>query len=164
MATLEKWWDHKVPPGHQCLTWHHQEFPETKNYRSFAVVRNTYERLVSLTFKKIGYWSEEYFRFKVMEHTGDWAPADELMFGVDHVLRYENLCHDFFEMLRKENLVHDQDIDWVKMEHRINKNRMGHRPYLEYYTPELVELVKKHYESELAIFGYSAPDVKEPQR
>jgi hypothetical protein len=66
-------------------------------------------------------------------------------------------------------IVHFENLasEWAAASHRINKltgvslgqlphvHASGHKPWREYYTPELIELVGDYYRADLINFGYS---------
>lgn len=158
VEALDKYWDHRMKPGHQTLAEHHAMFPESKDYKSFLVVRNTYERLISLCFKKIGQWDETYFRAQVMGHEGDWRVIDDI---TDEVIHYDNLANEMCGLIRKWELA-----DFALAYKRVfqvptNKNRMPHEDWMSYYDDDLIALVRKHYEAELEIHGFKPNPVPE---
>lgn len=63
---------------------------------------------------------------------------------VDFIARFENLHQDFGVICQRLGIA-------VRLEHLM---RSEHRPYREYYTPELREVVAKHFENDLRHFDY----------
>lgn len=131
------------------------------NYHVFTVVRNPFDRMVSIYFyhqqregkgegTKQGFarYVEEYDAIHRNPHWRknqyEWI-SDNGQMCVDTILRFETLAKDFAQLCEKLKLS-------AKLPHT-NKSR--HRPYREYYTPELRRIIEKRFRCDLEQFNYS---------
>ena len=69
---------------------------------------------------------------------------------LDHVLRFENLQGDFDKMMD------ELDMPNVSLPHKNSEKTLSNKKYSEMYTPELSDLVRKHYAYEIEAFGYES--------
>jgi sulfotransferase famil protein len=136
---------------------------------TFGAVRNPFDSLVSLytklavtyqpslqdanswVYKVKDYAKEmEYCR----AHTfSEWikkryAPSAQYVEGVDFVMRFERLQHDFNEALRQAGIAQTLTIPII------NVTSQRDRDYRRYYTPAARRIVEYALERELVQFGY----------
>ncbi len=122
----------------------------------FSVVRNPWERLVSLYFSS-NYgsvtWNREAFlrlidkepsmssylaSYSDVELQTDYQTVDE-------VIRFESLEDDFVRLCDRLELPHRP------LPHR---NQSSHLPYTQYYDQALIEIVAHKYRQDIQRFGY----------
>ena len=143
-----------------------------KNYFSFSIVRNPWDRLVSCWMQKIITQepTEEQFRKGIRWELNYQKPSfkdfiriisdDEnitkdrhwdLYFNIipvsdiDFIGRFENLQHDF-------NIICDKiKIPQQKLPH---KNKTKHKHYTEYYDDETKQIVAEKYAKDIEYFEY----------
>lgn len=131
----------------------------------FAFVRNPWDRVVSLfhrkergrvgapeTFPEFCAWIEHASDTCVHPTTHrnqvDWITDESGAIAVDFVGRFESLHRDFRHVCERLatpylSLAHEKD------------NRAGRRPYTEYYTPELRDMIGEKFAVDIARFGYA---------
>lgn len=73
---------------------------------------------------------------------------------VDFVGRFESLQQDFDQICESLNLPRRELTRENRGKFR-SSQKLVDRPYQEYYTPEIVELVRDHYARDIREFGYS---------
>ena len=128
---------------------------ELKNYFIFSVVRNPWDRLVSVAtyfkipfkefIRNIDFYNNE-LNIKVhalpliqYTHIGDSQ-------FVDFICRFENLQHDI-------NLVFERI--GINKQHLPYLNKSEHLHYSHYYTQNEIEKVRQIYKNDIKHFGYS---------
>lgn len=164
----ESWW------GLKDLEYHHltasevkKRFPAYSEYFSIAVVRNPLDRLVSeYHYKRLGdnrfitarkksfkdFVLELNEKFPLVSQTpqniiSHFKAQTDFVFdngvpAVGKVFKYEEF--NTLETFVKEKT--GQEIPHL--------NRTKHKPYLDYYTPALIEIVKNLYRQDFDNFGY----------
>ena len=131
-------------------------FPQ---YRSFSVVRNTWDRLISLFFSPGGgrtTWDEADFSDFVSQARSaldfisvKTAAGPEVV--VDSLLRFETLAEDYYDFASRAGLPEK----YRQLPHR---NR-GIVDTSSLYSRELVALVGGLFAAEIELFGFSPPVV-----
>lgn len=118
---------------------------------SFCVVRNPYDRIVSMWghLQRVGYTKSPFRKFVMKEAKYDdyMKPMSAWFDHIDHVIKFENLRKDF-------QLVQDKIGVKSKL---IHKNKSAHKPYTEYYDDELIEFVSEKFKEDLQRFDYKYP-------
>lgn len=127
---------------------------ELAEYFIFSVVRNPWDRVVSLatyfeiSFQKFLYDFEK-FQSDPIIHTHTLPQAIYTHYNgkpfVNQVCRFESLQADF-------NLICDQ-IGIQRQELPVT-NRSFHSHYSRYFSPASISWVTKHYQQDIAVFGY----------
>lgn len=117
---------------------------------TFACVRNPWDRLVSGFFyyrkqrKFKDRTFEEFIRgrnwHQLSKPQSDYFQPNE----IDHVLRFENLHHDF--KIIQQIFKCDKPIT--------KRNGSNHKSYKDYYTDELIEIVAQRHKADIIRFGY----------
>ncbi len=130
-----------------------------KRLYKFACIRNPWERLISFYFsphRGVQPWSREDF-IKMMDTI---PPAIDMFItqprssqtpsqtGLDFVMKFENLAHDFRQACEHIGLLS------IELPHR---NRSKRNYYLDYYDKELALLVEERYTADISLFGYTNP-------
>ena len=162
-AMRDKWPCKRVGWGHSTLS---QVKNETKGLRTFAVVRNPWERMVSLYFfvmqKKKTYTTKNGKKRPVKELAklgfSTWLTergemTNNMIFtetpqvnwlrimgkiAVKHIIRYENLGE-----LKKLG---------IKLKEHTHKSKHGH--YCEYYDKKARDFVANKFREDIKEFGY----------
>ena len=146
-----------------------------KGYRSMAVARNPFARLVSCWFQKIhNYHDEENPENVGISHellnkkttfpefvrfVCDTADED----SDSHFRSVYTSIHEGTEILRAEAFDFEFAIWREKIKIPLHRydirnqtvNINGRKPYKDYYTPELISMVSERYKEDLEMFGYS---------
>jgi hypothetical protein len=131
-----------------------------KTYFSFSFVRNPWDWQVSLynfMLKDPGHRQNAFIKsMKDFNEYIHWRCAEEVRLqkdfvylpgdkpAVDLIGKYENLTGDFAVICQRIGI--SATLPWL------NVSRT--KPYQEYYTPETIELVRKTFAPDIAIFGY----------
>lgn len=142
----------------QAAGWISEE--DMRDYFKFAFVRNPWDWTVSLYFyilkEKSHHWYpevvsmsgfEDFLKFYL-----DTKPRNQKSFLVnedgqlmmDFVGRFENLSDDFDYICRRLDIKHELG----------KKNTSKHKPYAEYYTPEMRDALGAWFESDVKEFNY----------
>lgn len=137
-------------------------------YFKFAFFRNTWERLVSAYTYLEKHYTQKHGSFEDCikkfceivqsgEYNEGWHFGKQTDFlyknklygdlAVDFVGRFENIEEDFKIVSEKIG------IPATNLK-KLNATKPREKPYIEYYTKDLVDLVHKTYESEISYFGY----------
>ena len=132
-----------------------------KTFFTFAFVRNPWDWQVSLynfVLKDPGHRQHQFI--KSMSNFDEyirWRCAEEVRLqkdfiflagdkqAVDFIGRYENLDGDFAAICKRIGIT--ATLPWL------NVSRT--KPYQEYYTPETIDLVRKAFAPDIALFGYN---------
>ncbi len=147
--------------GFKLIGGHHQ-FPEEwkpEGWTTFATVRNPFDLMVSW------YYQEMYKSGREVEF--DWwlrerlqKPNDYmrqgLFFGLDFctdILHFENLQEEFNQLMKRVGLS-PMKIPWKN----VSDKRAG-RHFIYYYTPNLIELMGKKFDSLIHDHGYTIPEM-----
>jgi hypothetical protein len=166
--------------GHRCdgkhtVFWNHIPLLELKNhvseevfktYFKFCVVRNPYEKMVSLFhfFRgpiDINHYKSEFEKFvkdKYNYNTNDLGKTmknkeDPPIF--DFFIRYENLVQDIESVCKKLGI---EDYDLKKLPTFRSECREKRMPYQYYYTEETKRIVYERHKIEFDYFGYRFDD------
>jgi hypothetical protein len=155
-------------PMHVSARWARLKLPGKvfKSYRKFAVVRNPYDRAVSLyhylsqktdhhSYEKVSRLSFKGFLLYLAERRMTKNPTQLAFIAdahgnpiVDNILRFETLNEDFKALC--DDLGMDGQVELPK------KNASDHRPYWEYYKDQTTQdLVKDLFAADFEAFGYS---------
>jgi hypothetical protein len=120
------------------------------DYFKFAVVRNPWDRLVSLYFSphkgNVDFDKKKFTELVKNTRKGMQFPfvTEGGSLATDYLVRFESLAADFAQVCDR---LHIQ----VELPH-VNKSR--HLPYREYYDKKLMNLVYKLYREDIDLFGY----------
>lgn len=139
---------------------------ELSNYFSFCIVRNPWDRAVSMYHFALKYNIMELYGFKndltfeeFCNHLQD--NKDDYSIIATHkqvewtrgrfppkvILRFENLQEEFRDMLQEYNIRHiSPDIP--------HKNSTKHSHYKDYYTPETKKIISNVFEDDVDTFKY----------
>ena len=146
-----------------------------KKYFKFSIVRNPYDRFVSLYFdtkdrvekKSWGNKSFEEFaqnNYDFYKKNGqkfihisrsnvfDLVSIDNNI-AVDKILKFENLKKDYYEMLKELKI----DNDKFNLPH-VNKSREK-KHYSTYYDAETKKMIEEIYGKDIKYFGYNYEDI-----
>lgn len=138
------------------------------NYKKIAVVRNPWDRIVSLYFSphagRTKFDQNEFIKVIKSCHTLPFylnliSPVEHLFSKlgffkgikydlcdqIDYFLRFENLNSDY------EKLCNEIGIDYIPL---VVRNKSKRLPYQDYYTPKTMDLVKRKFKCEIDTFGY----------
>lgn len=137
-----------------------------------AVVRNPYDRLVSMYFfakkydlgKIYDVDTSDFLNFakgfyRMSKDTNFFHAMPQVEFIAHNkqddftVIRFENLKEELGSFIRKNNISDHFDIN--KLE---SLNETTHKHYSEYYCPETIQIVKDMWGSDLEYFSYSLKD------
>lgn len=142
-------------------------------YLKFSIVRNPWDRVVSLFTWKAR--KDAAFRDQVKHLTaagdrnaelgfirarfseflkGDWQTNDRFyyiddQYCLDHILRYEHLQTDTFDLCRRLGL---PEIDLPRLKSGF---RPGELHYSDYYDDAAMRLVADRHERDIRLFGYA---------
>jgi len=121
-----------------------------RNYFSFCVVRNPWDRVVSAYLSSERKDSFDSYCFKESENIFDIGKQVEWTTGKyppQEILRFENLTEDFKKMVRNRGLVCvDPNIP--------HKNKTNHDHYSKYYSRETRDLIYNIFKEDIDSFGY----------
>lgn len=142
--------------GKRATSW--ENIPDLENYYKFTVVRNPWDRMVSL-----------YHNFHPWEIPEKYSFTDFIKrdYSLDTPkLRYHRypqylymIWTEFDNVFRFENL----KSDWVLIKKRLKINKSGklghrnasqHDHYSKYYTDETREIIAKDYWADIKLFNY----------
>jgi hypothetical protein len=159
----EDWW--KIDPAtkHLSASQARRHYGEKtwRDYTTFAIVRNPWDRFVSMW--TIGYWYEPETHLKGVrprdfrefmrtlrphpaEHYATLHQHRILDEELDYVLKFEALSGEFSAMLRARGL------DDVALPVALKSER---GPYRDYYDPELADSVAQTYATDIERYGYA---------
>jgi hypothetical protein len=122
-----------------------------RNYFSFCVVRNPWDRVVSAYFS--GSKDDSFGEFckkGAKNHFGigkqvDWTVGK---YPPSEILYFENLSHEFSEMIKSYRILN------VYFELPV-KNKTEHGHYSQYYDSETIQIVADVFSEDIEAFGYS---------
>ena len=124
--------------------------PDWYKYKSFAIVRNPWDRLVSVwAYLTKGSISFSDFVLNPPSYAQQYLrPQTDYVLATDnhsplptYVGRYENLKRDFARITKSKAILPHVQIS-------------THLPYQYYYTPNLVQYVADKYAHDITMFGY----------
>ena len=128
-----------------------------KAYYKFSVVRNTYERLISLLFWANGAFDRDLLISRIIantncnkSHSRPWWPATRYLCDkqgrlmVNEIVHFTHLERFFNKLCRKYKL--DAQLKRLNVTHHSN--------YVNYYDPELRYIVSQYYEQEIKFFNF----------
>jgi len=127
-----------------------------KKFVTFTVVRNPYDRVVSIYFyrkqqcKNINCSFEDFLKSdKFKKHIPMYY---HITYNGDvlckYILKLENIKEDLKNMLKEEKI--DKSV-----EHFPKVRSSRHKIYLEYYKDrELIDIVNEYYKTDFELFGY----------
>lgn len=167
----EKW------PDSKCIGWGHctlsqgRKLCRLKGYTTFAIIRDPWERMVSLYFyvlqkkpsyrtregnrrpskelKQLGFskWLTQYgemtnnVRFTETPQLSWITRRGKII--VDKIIRYENLAEGLAEL-------------GIKLKRHGHKTKHGH--YSEYYDEKALDFIKRKFTPDIETFGYKYED------
>jgi hypothetical protein len=119
----------------------------------FCVIRNPWDRLISYyfsPFRGIAQWDRQAFidfvyQKKGVDHYIRSHPSIPLGVEMNAILRFEDLDAGFARVL---NILGLPSMALPR------RNTSTHRPYREYYDPELVALIAREYATEIETFKF----------
>lgn len=127
-----------------------------RNYFSFCVVRNPWERVVSAYFSSNQEDSFDDFcnkgannYFNIGQQI-DWTVGK---YPPQKILRFENLQEEFTQMIKDHGLITISPI----LPH---ENKTEHNHYSQYYTRKTRDLIYDFFKEDIDMFGYSFEDQK----
>lgn len=142
-----------TPRKHAALSSYHKF--NLRNYNLFAVIRNPYDRAVSLwkweeSVKKQynGVSFKQWLNMKMhWWHLPqcDFLQTDTIDMSSINLVRFENLEQDFNTLCNKIGIPRQQ------LPH---KNATNHKHYTEYYDDETKQVVAEKYAKDIEYFGY----------
>lgn len=138
------------PLQHYYDNWDPDFYGDWDNYFRFSVIRNPWERMVSLYWSphaKRNRWNSSEFIKMVNEDempTTDYFTVNGVI-DVNYFIRFENLGQDFEQVCRK------LDIPKHKLPH---VNRSRHTQYADYYDADTRDIVAKKFAHEIELFGF----------
>jgi hypothetical protein len=132
-------------------------------YYKFGVVRNPWDRVVSLYLRKEGIQMQDQMDFESfvdwiqnssdtcihcqgIRYQADWLRDKNGMTLVDFIARFENLEEDWKIIARRLGLVETLP--------RNNANGEGKRHYTDYYTPRTREVIGNKFAEDIRLFNY----------
>jgi len=151
--------------------------PEKKNYFTFAVVRNPWERLLSgyLEFvqkpHRVGYTCggvpitafPDFEAFvKGLYDGGPWMndphfrPQFDFIFGnhiIEYIIFYEEL-NSGVDIISSKIHITSADLDAVTKRYNEKPRQTGHGPYQDYYTEQAKEWAAAIYKKDIKAFSY----------
>jgi len=131
----------------------------------FCVVRNPFDKLVSMYFFQMSQEKKEYIKdqeFSVLRRDFlDWlrgrrfvGDQDKYLINgsvcVDYFIRYERLLDDLTEVCQRLRI----ERDVAKLEKFKSRSRPTHEHFSEFYDREARQIVAESYAFELDHFGY----------
>ena len=147
---------------------------EIANYKSFCVVRNPWDRAVSMfkfcekedlmskvygiegeiTFKRFCHILKEEEANKYFLATNKQVEWTKGFYPPNKILRFESLSKDFSEMLKELNVSHvSSDLP--------HTNATNHTHYSDYYDSETKKIVSEVFEEDIDRFKYTFNSVNE---
>jgi len=163
-CTLNDWWNIEYKTKHLTCSQAHKQYPQYwTDYTTFSVVRNPYDRVMSMF--ACGVWAKSsglratdfgsylvYFKHFVRyfgpnpnEACGTIFQDEVLDEEIEYILRFERLQRDFSEMFN------DLGHDFIKLPHVEAK---GHPKWQEFYDKEARQLVYERFERDFDRFKY----------
>ncbi len=141
---------------------------DTSDYFSFVVVRNPWDRMVSMynfflinkeLFEKTYDMKKQDFLsfcnlikdrkddkfFIASDKQVDWLDSDN---PPNQIIRFESLQEDFSEMIKEINLIGINP----ELPH---KNKTEHKHYSSYYDPETIQIISDVFEEDIDTFKYT---------
>ena len=130
--------------------WNSKVYGDYNDYYKFGVIRNPWERLISLYFTKNADragWNRGGFISLIKNKPLQWRPMSDFLSnaGLNKIIKFENINDEFAEVCSGFNIAS------VKLPH-LNKTNRGH--YTEYYDQELLDIVYKYYRDDINNFNY----------
>jgi len=131
-------------------TSHQIDIPiEYKDYFIFTVRRNPYDRFVSNWEKlrarnnfKLSF-EESVCNIPTIPYNRLWIPQSNFTQHCDYVICFENLVYDF------------NKLPFLKESMMLKKvNSVLHKPFVDYFTPELAQKINIYYQKDFEEGGY----------
>jgi hypothetical protein len=130
--------------------WDERHLGPWEEYFKFAVIRNPWDRLVSLYFSphkgNADFDRKKFTEVVKNEKKGMQSPyvTENGRLATDSLIRFESLVEDFARVCDRLGIV-------AELPH---VNKSSHQPYREYYDKKLMNLVYKLYREDIDRFGY----------
>jgi len=148
-----------------------------KEYSTFSVIRNPWDRIVSLylwgakrnqkDIEKLEIWwsglsfSEFVYSLNECDHSEynghryttqlEWISNKNGEVVVNNLLMYENLQHDFSYLLIKLNIPH---FNLMRLNTAKNKSGINRQHYSRYYNDDTKGIISQKYARDIEYFGY----------
>ncbi|HXK56579.1 MAG TPA: sulfotransferase family 2 domain-containing protein [Gammaproteobacteria bacterium] len=140
---------------HSTIREIHDKHPASKNYLSFCVIRNPWERIFSFYQHKKriedaalppGDFAEAFkaSNFLVLQPQSWWMRGSSGEIEIDHVVRMENLRDGFAQVMAAAGI--DAELPHL--------NRSEPKCYRDHYDSYSRDLIGEFYRHEIELFGY----------
>lgn len=136
---------------HKTITYYRGMYPELYNkYFKFTIVRNPYDRLISLYFwcrSNMPFTKESFIKFLsrgIRSQVSYLIDKDKVV--MDHICKFENLQEDL-------GIVFDRlGIEEKMIYPHLNASK--HDYYMSYYDRESIDIVNEKYDQDFELLGY----------
>lgn len=142
----------KIDIKHMPITYYRGLYPNLySSYIKFTIVRNPYDRLISLYFwlrSNRPYTKKSFKEFlnKNIKSQLSFIMVDDKI-EVDYICKFENLEEDLKYIFNKIN-IDTKDMVFPHL------NASKHNYYMSYYDNELLSIINKKYENDFKVLGY----------
>jgi len=141
---------------------------EYSQYFSFSVVRNPWDRMVSLYFfgkqknkswckkfkdfnKWIQYITQQNAKWKRYWNQFDWLKDHNDNINIDFIIRFENIDKDWLKLCKKIKCKPQQ----LPHINKTKKRKRKRKDYRFYYNDKSIELIGEKYKKDIEIFDYT---------